>query len=335
MSTSIHGLLKATPPELISGAKIFHIMRIAIVLAITIAIATHIALADDLDTVSDARVSEKDRKEAYSRLAAAEFQPIAAKLATLIGNLPVLYLSDTGPLTEKSSAKPKFSEDNPIRDILYRLWRQHTETFEKRGEAIPIMLALLEDPAVGAGRYLAIDELSSRLHFGRAFSDPSLPPIEKVLTRLDRLATDPKQPNDFRRRLVAILFEHGDPNKYLDLAIDLSSREKPTFRESEAFRFCTPTFQASKLTDANRKRYVRHCYKLLEKMDDGRSGSGYFLAMHIGEFLGISPVKSGQGSFAPDQRLPQYHGPHGLLENFFQDTIKNARAWWTKNKDQY
>ncbi|MES2922205.1 MAG: hypothetical protein V4819_11700 [Verrucomicrobiota bacterium] len=73
----------------------------------------------------------------------------------------------------------------------------------------------------------------------------------------------------------------------------------------------------------------------MEKIDDGRSGAGYFLAIHVGHFLGIPPVRGGKGSFVPDQQLREYQGPHGLSESFFQDTVTNARKWWDANKARY
>lgn len=306
-------------------------MRAAITLAVVIALQG--LQADDLDAIVDTTAAAESRGQAYDRLTAAEFRVIAAKLATLVGKHPVF--TGIGPQTKQPWSETQLSEGDRIGCTLHQLWRYHIETAKTRGEHVPLMLDLLDDSDIGAGRHLAISELSSRLRFGRASSDPSLPSLDNILSRLDRLATDAKQPNDFRRRLIEILFQHGDPNKYLASAIELSSAEDTPLGQAEAFRFCTPTAQANKLTDVNRKRYVRHCYQLLEQIDNGRSGAGYFLAMHIGQFVGIPPVRAGQGSFAPDQRLAQYQDKHGLAKSFFQDTVVNARKWWSEHKHEY
>jgi hypothetical protein len=312
--------------------RYIHPMRTAFLIPALVIVAC-VARADDLDVVVDAKVSAESRGQAYERLAAADFPAIAAKLATLIGSHPVH--TGLGPRTEQPWSEPGLSEGDRIGCTLRQLWSRHMKAAKTRGQHIDLMLAILEDASIGAGRRLAMAEISSRLHFGRAFADPSLPPLDGVLPRLDRLASDAKQANDFRRPLIAILFEHGDPNQYLELAIRVSSLEDTLLGQAEAFRFCTPTFESDRFTEANRKKYVRHCFELLEKTDDRRTGTGYFLAMHVGEFLGIPPVSAGQGSFAPDQGLPRYQGGNGLSESFFQDTVNNALKWWDENKIQY
>ncbi len=314
-------------PELVNR----FIMRSLILLVLAVTLNT--ACADDLDVIVDKSSSAASRGQAYQRLTSAEFPVIAAKLATLIGTHPLF--TNLWPGITQPWAEPQLSEDDRIASTLYQLWSYHTEPGKPHGQNLGLMLALLEDAAVGTGRSLALSAVSSQLHFGDVFSDPSQPSLDRVLTRLDRLAHDPRQPGDLRRRVVTILFEHGDPNNYLDLAIELSAAEATSSRQAESFRFCTPTRQSSKLTRENRKKYLKHSYQLLGKIDDGRSGSGYFLAMHIGEFVGIPPVRSGQGAFAPDQRLPQYQGPHGLTESFFQDTVINALKWWNDHKVEY
>lgn len=306
-------------------------MRAAVFLALVVAF--HGIRADDLDVIVDTTVAAKRRGEAYARLTTSEFRAIAPKLAKLIGTHPVL--TGIGPSTKQPWSELQLSEGDRIGCTLSQLWHHHIEKGQTRGELIPLLLDLLDDSTIGSGRELAVSELSVRLHFGRSLSDPSIPPIDSILSRLEVLATDAKQPNDFRRSLVTILFEHGDPNKYLASAIELTSAEDTPLRQAESFRFCTPTSNAGKLTAANRKKYLRHSYQLLEQIDDGRSGTGYFLAMHIGQFVGVPPVRDGQGAFAPDQRLPKYQGQHGLTESFFQDTVINARKWWSEHKNEY
>lgn len=167
--------------------------------------------------------------------------------------------------------------------------------------------------------------------------EPLPPSIDEILRRLDRLAHDPKQPTAIRLRLIEILFEHGDPNKCLDLAIELASTQGTRLKRAETFRLCTPCRGSRKLSNENREKYLNHAYRLLEDVDDGHSGQGYFLALHIGQFVGLPPVRRGvQQAFEPDRRLNHYEGPDGFKrESFFQDTVKNARKWWNDHKDQY
>jgi hypothetical protein len=187
------------------------------------------------------------------------------------------------------------------------------------------------------------------LHFRKRIAYRDLPPIGKILARLDRLVRDESMPNYLRRRLVTVLFEHGDPNQYLELAISLtssesielrrseafrSSSELTELRRSEAFRFCTPTYKASKLSPQNLSRFLRHTFSMLKKIDDGKSGTGYgsALAKHIGRYAGVKRVRRGQGPFVPDLSLSKYKGKHGHTNSVSQDTINNALDWWERNK---
>ena len=255
--------------------------------------------ADDLDVIADHKTTADERGKAFERLTNADFNSIAAKLATLIGTHFVI--TGIGPRTKEPWNETQLSEGDRIGCTLSQLWQYHVRPTNSRGQNVGIMLTLLEDPSV-QGKQLVIVELNSLLHFGRQFSDTSLS-WETILSRLDRFARDSEQPNYFREQIVKILFEHGDPNQYLDLAIELSSLETTPRGQADAFRLCTEYFQKSKFTEANRKKYVRHCFELLEKADDGKSGVGCSLAMQVGDFLGIPPIRATEGSFAPDSQL--------------------------------
>lgn len=52
----------------------------------------------------------------------------------------------------------------------------------------------------------------------------------------------------------------------------------------------------------------------------------YFLAVTVGDYVGQE--------FKPDKRLPRYRGKHGLTDEFFGDTVKNALHWWNDNKEK-
>jgi hypothetical protein len=294
------------------------------------AVVAQAAPADDLDIIVDHKATAEARGEAYERLAFAEFPKFAAKLATLLATQPVL--SGIGPRTKKPWLEIQFGVPDRIQFTVSQLWFLNTEGSTPSGHLVGLMLALIEDPSIGPGRSVAVSDLRIRLHNGKYSADPTVPPLGNILRRLDRSVRDATMPNAIRRSIVAILFEHGDPNHYLDLAIELTSAEGAPGYQAEAFRNCTPMFQSAAFTDANRRRFVRHCYDLLDKIDDGRSGAGYFLAGHVGSFLSITPIREYAGPFAPDSHLPKYQNNR---ESFFQDTVANARKWWDENKANY
>lgn len=288
--------------------------------------------ADDLDTLVANDSTVEQRSAAYCRLAEGDFASFAGRLATLIGTHPVL--TGIGPRTKTPWLEAQLVPSDRIGCTLSQLWNVLTPPTTERGRLILLLLEILEQPAVGAGRSLVIEELKSRLHYGIEYGDKTLPPLHDITTRLGRFARDDTQPTHLRRRVVEILLEHGDPNEYLDLAIALSN-EGDALRRSETFRFTTTMLQPERLTAQNRKRYLSHCVALLESIDDGRTGKGYFLAMHIGRFVGVKPVRPGQGAFAPDQRRQMYQADGGLNQAFFQDTVNNARRWLRNHPSEY
>jgi hypothetical protein len=287
--------------------------------------------ADDLDVMVDETVSVETRAEAQARLAAAEFRPLMARLSELISSHRIETELRSG-MNSPCDKPEKLNERQRIGCKLRQLWREQMAAAKERGDAMELMLGLLEDPSVGLGKNLVVWEVSARLHFASMHHDPALPPLREILQRLDRVVQNPREYDSHRRVIIDILMEHGDQNKYLDLALDLFSTGDPPIHRSAIFGECARHCLASKLTPANRRKYLLHAFRLLEEIDDGHSGHGYGLASQIGRFIGIPPVRQGTGSFAPDQRLPEYQKPSGLNEKFFQDTVNNARKWWEENK---
>jgi hypothetical protein len=157
---------------------------------------------------------------------------------------------------------------------------------------------------------------------------------EQRMRRWEETAADPKQPIELRRKVIEYLFRDGDNDKYLDLAIQIISSDSDIQRQAHNFGTCTHHCRLNTFSQENRRKYLRYAYELLERIDDGKQG-GYFLAMSIGQFLGIQPINNHENPFSPDKNLPQYQGPHGLLVNYFQDTVKNARKWWDENRSRY
>ena len=200
-------------------------------------------------------------------------------------------------------------------------------------------MKVLEDRSIESGRLLALRDISTRMYWGLSTlpQDKSLPPVESVMTRLNEIANDETESYFLRSMILPVLFKHDDPNLYLDLAIKLADRKPFPGDRAQAFCFSMPVVQWEKFSEANKIEYLEYTYPLLKEINDGKTVSGYFLALHIGAILGVEPVDSlhGQGSFAPDQRLPQYQGKNGLSDSFFQATVDNALAWWKENRRLY
>ena len=138
-----------------------------------------------------------------------------------------------------------------------------------------------------------------------------------------------------RQEIVQVIYQYGDPNGVLDLAIGLASRETDPFRAAEAFQSMTPADGAMQLTKENRAKFLSHGFLLLGRIDDGKSGRGESMAGHLGYVIGIKPVREGQSPFAPDRMLPEYGGGRGLTEAYFQKSVDEAMAWWEKHAGEY
>lgn len=312
---------------------------------------THCASADDLDTIVASDISATQRGELYERLTKVEFAPIAAKLARFLGHFPII--TGIGPQTRHPWSEPRLSEGDRIACTLRQLWDHHLPAVRQRGESVGIMLSILDDPifetGVGSplpdfpgtafserfdGRALALYEIRGELGREKVPTGSSQAMRDRALRRLDRLARDTTQPDAVRTTTIEALSYFADPNAYLDLAIHLASKVRTPAGQGQTFNglMCG----GRRLNAENQKRYLRHVFSLLEASDDGSSGAGYHLAISIGHTLGIRPLRDLQGPFTPDQRLPKYQGKNGgLTPGFFQDTVNNARKWWSENQSRY
>ena len=299
--------------------------------------------ADDLDVIVDRSTTPSERGEAYERLTKVPFESVAAKLLTLIGRTPVLTgINPVDP--DHPWLEPRVSEHDRIGMTLHRLWKFYLDNQKTREKRINLMLELLENQSIGSGRSLVALELENCLYWGMRHHD--LPPLDKVLPRLEKIARNPKEPNGLRQTIFGILLEQGDPNHYLDDAIALCEEElEKTYgysetaevkqmRRSERFRFMVlhHVRGGEKLTPENRAKCLRYGFQELKKIDDGRSGGGYFLAMDLGRLAGVEPMIPGGSPFCPDSRLPKYQGKHGLTESFFQEPVDNALKWWSEHR---
>ena len=292
------------------------------------------ATAQSLDSSAE-KLDEQERKKIYDRFIGEDFSKVASELAR---GAPGERYCPAGYVSHELLQSPW---KGSLGFVYGRAWAHHANFdyqagTEGLGEHMETLLTVLEDRGVGSGRGAGVSEIARYLRWNRSqTTDESLPENEAILRRVRAIAVDDREPDGLRRFLLPTLFEYDDPNPYLDLAMELASREGTPLAKAEAFRFAVPVRDASSFNPSNRAKFVRHAFSLLEEIDDKHSGKGYFLAMAIGSFLGVQPVASGQGAFAPDQRLEKYQGEHGLTDAFFQKTVENAMDWWEANKADY
>jgi hypothetical protein len=291
------------------------------------------AWADDLDIIVTKDAVPETRGEAYQRLTQAEFPMIAKKLAAQFS--AALMLTGSGPSTKEPWKEARLADLYRVQFTLLQLWNYQLEEKAQRMEHVGLLLDLLEAPDIGYGRYLALHQIIEVLNHGLPYNSDKTPSAESILKRLDVLARDTRQPEDLRQHLLTVLFQYGDADKYFDLIIKLIADTRNVASKGGILTSCAPPGLAVRLTGENRRKYVRLSFEYIEDTNDGFSGHGYHLACTVGSFVGVKPVRDGQGSFAPDQNLPKYQDSNGLKKSFFQDTVNNALKWWAENNKNY
>jgi len=225
------------------------------------------------------------------------------------------------PSTDKPWLEERCSDSEKVRYAASAIWHGILERAEPGSLAEPLA-KLAQAPRPELERLMALGALRSR-HFDERAREP-----------LERLARDPSQPPEIGTKAAEILVRKVDANAYLrDLFAALDRIEDPLTR-SERWRGATADL-GEELSVESTSSFLAYGFAQLGLIDDGESGIGYFLALDLGKFLRIPPIRPGQGAFAPDQRLPRYQGAHGLNDVFFQETVDHARSWWRENQSRY
>jgi hypothetical protein len=302
-----------------------------ITLLLALAIVAPAAWADDLDVMVDETVSVEIRAEAQARLTSVEFRPIMARLSELISSHRVTSRLPSG-MSSHCDTPEKLNERERIGCKLIQLWQQQMKAAKERGDDMELMLGLLEDPSVGLGKRIVVWGVSTRLQSATETRRTLVPPVPEVLQRLDRFVQDARESDEIRRVIIDALLQNGDQNKYLDLALELSSAGETPQRQSEYFEFCTRACRPGKLSPDNRRKYLRYACRLLEKIDDGHSGRGSLLASLIAHFIGLLPIRNEYGRAVPDPLLQAYWGLGRLEKNSRRNTVNEVRRWWDANK---
>lgn len=150
------------------------------------------------------------------------------------------------------------------------------------------------------------------------------PEAESVLLNL---AKNTKEDLGIRRSSASTLLSRCDINTYMPLAVEIILAHKKGLGRCEALHFTTNQGnRLFSLTEQNKQRLVAAGFQSIEELPDNELQSGYFAARHLGFILKIPE------EFAPDQKARRYRGEHGLTDEFFIDTVKNALKWYSENK---
>jgi len=304
-------------------------LHTSLILALALTLCLRTARADDLDQLADPTITGDERGQVYARLKEVPFPPIAARLLTAIDSHPV-HACKVRPTKPWSDAN--LSEGDRIACTLQKLWEAQLARAKTPGQNIEVLLNLIDDTSLGKVRGLPVNDVFVCLGATRRSPDPAMPPLEMILKRLERPAFDSKEPADLRAHIVRILYKHGDPNRYLDLALQISSTGQTLDEQVSLLVYSACLNQSQRLSTENRAKYVQRCGALLERTGFEDTALAWVMASQFGDFLGIPPERPGLGAFVPDYNKPEYKNG---AKRWDEDTIKNARAWWAKHKLEY
>lgn len=224
------------------------------------------------------------------------------------------------PSTDKPWLEERCSEGEKARYAAVEIWNSVIERAGAGSLAEPLVALILESRS----DFERLTYLSAVLN--RHYDD-------RVKAPLERLARDSSQPPEIGLKAAAILVHRVDANGYFADLLAACSRIPEPLTRAGRFRDSTDRL-AETLSEDNRRRLLRYGFALLDEIDDGKAGHGYFLALYLGDVLGIGPMFGGRSAFVPNQDLPQYQGEAELKDCFFEDTVANARAWWREQQNR-
>jgi len=152
------------------------------------------------------------------------------------------------------------------------------------------------------------------------------PDSEQALIDVCRAA---KESLDNRLLAARVLLDRCNINTYMPIAIETILAKEKGLPRCHAFH--STINQGNRLftlNDKNRHLVLATGFGILDELPDEDLKVGYFVARCLGFILQT------KNEFAPDQPPTRYQGKNGLKGEFFIDTVKNARAWYSKHKSE-
>lgn len=261
---------------------------------------------EDLSPDDRTALVERSKKEPF-----AEIAPVLLK--TLVDYQPFCGINPWGDT-------PWNNDRLRPRDRTYLMantvWLNHMSPKDELAKA-KILLSLLQKASGPTEKSIII---------GAIMYDQWCPDAEAVLLAL---ADNKKEDLGIRRASASTLLSRCEINTHMPLAVEIILAHKKGLERRQAFNFTTN--QGNRLftlTEPNKRSLLAAGFQTITELPDKDLQTGYFVARHLGFILKI------RGEFAPDQKARRYQGKHGLTDEFFIDTVKNAIKWYSKNKKE-
>jgi hypothetical protein len=194
------------------------------------------------------------------------------------------------------------------------VWQQHMKPRDDLEKA-PILLSLLQNASRQNEKSILIGAIKNSQWCTEA---------EKVLLAI---AKDKKEDLGIRRASVSTLLIRCEIDIYMPLAIEIILSHDKGMPRNQAFNFTiNQGNRLFSLSEENRRLVLATGFEVLTDWAENELQHGYFVARQLGFILKI------RDEFAPNQKKRKYQGEHGLTDEFFIDTVKNALRWYSKNK---
>lgn len=285
------------------------ITTVLLVLAVSLAHGVESSIKDawskeDLSPDQRTALVERSKREPFANLA-----PILLK--TIVDFQPFYGINPWGDT-------PWNSDRLKPRDRTYLMasavWQHHMSPKDNLAKA-KIILSLLKG---------ASGQTEKSILIGAIMNNQWCPDAEKVLLGI---AKDREEDPGIRRASASALLSRCDINTHMPLAVEIILAHDKGMPRNQAFNFTiNQGNRLFSLSEENRRLVLTTGFEVLTDWSDGDLRHGYFVARRLGYILKI------RDEFAPNQKKRKYQGKHGLTDEFFSDTVKNAIAWCSRNK---
>ncbi len=267
-----------------------------------------------LDIWSKEGLTQKERTALVEESKKRSFAEIApALLKALVDYHPFYGINPIGDT-------PWNDEGLTGRDRVYLMasavWHHHLASSDDLSKA-KALLALLKDSSHMGERAILISAL---------LNYQWCPEAENVLLEI---AKNTKEDNSIRRLSVETLLSRCDLNTYMPLAVEIILAHKTGLDRCQAFNFTTNQGnRLFSLSEQNKRRFLAEGFGIINELPEKDLQTAYFVARRLGFVLRI------ESEFAPDQKGEKFQGKHGLTDEFFIDTVKNAVTWYSKHEKE-
>ncbi|NNJ27418.1 hypothetical protein [Alienimonas chondri] len=200
--------------------------------------------------------------------------------------------------------------------MVVEAWRRSMSIKEDDPAKAKVLLSLLRRASTAKEKQILIHAI-----LNYEWSPDAAPVLREI-------AKDGREDLSVRSRAASTLLSRTDINAAMPLAIEVMQAHEKGRPRLEAFH--SMSNQGNRLftlTDENQRALLVFGFKNLAALPKEDLQSGYFAARRLGFVLRI------ENEFAPDQKAPRYQGDHGLTDEFFIDTTKNAQRWYSANQE--